>query len=49
MDKIFKNDKIMGFVAVATLVLVGFVLWKSLKSETTSEKKETEQTEETVE
>lgn len=36
MDKIFKNDKIMGIVAVATLVLVGLMYWKNCKGEKTS-------------
>ena len=31
MDKIFKNDKIMGVVAVATLVLVGIMFYTSQK------------------
>lgn len=32
MDKILKNDKIMGIVAIATLVLVGLIYWKNHKS-----------------
>ncbi len=33
MDKIFKSDKIMGIVAVATLVLVGLMYWKNHQKE----------------
>ncbi len=36
MDKIFKNDKIMGIVAVATLVLVGLMYWENCKKEKAS-------------
>lgn len=32
MDKIFKNDKIMGIVAVATLVLVGYLAFQNYKA-----------------
>ena len=32
MDKIFKNDKIMGLVAIATLVLVGLMYYKEYKA-----------------
>lgn len=39
MDKIFKNDKIMGIVAVATLALVAVMYFKNRK-----EKSETETT-----
>lgn len=28
MDKIFKNNTIMGVVAIATLVLVGIMFWR---------------------
>lgn len=28
MDKIFKNNTIMGIVAIATLVLVGIMFWR---------------------
>lgn len=42
MDKIFKNDKIMGIIAIATLVLVGLMYWKTCKvEETTGAVKET--------
>lgn len=37
MDKIFKNDKIMGIVALATLVLVGMMYWKTCKVEKTTD------------
>lgn len=33
MDKILKNDKIMGIVALATLVLVGLMYWKNYQKE----------------
>lgn len=33
MDKIFKNDKIMGLVAICTLVLVGLMYYKQYKAE----------------
>ncbi|MBQ8761342.1 MAG: hypothetical protein IJZ06_07985 [Bacteroidales bacterium] len=33
MDKIFKNDKIMGIVAVATLALVAVMYFKNCKKE----------------
>lgn len=33
MDKIFKNDKVMGIVAVATLVLVAVMFYKNYKKE----------------
>lgn len=33
MDKIFKNDKIMGIVAVATLVLVAVMYFKNCKKD----------------
>lgn len=42
MDKIFKNDKIMGIVAIATLVLVGVMVWKSCKAKSETPKSETE-------
>lgn len=32
MDKILKNDKVMGIVAIATLVLVGIMFWTSYKA-----------------
>ena len=32
MDKIFKNDKIMGFVAVATLALTAWVAYQNYKT-----------------
>lgn len=28
LDKIFKNNMIMGLVAIATLVLVGIMFWR---------------------
>ena len=28
MDRIFKNNTIMGIVAIATLVLVGLMFWR---------------------
>lgn len=31
MDKIFKNNTIMGIVAVVTLVLVGLMYWNTRK------------------
>lgn len=33
MDKIFKNDNVMGIVAVATLVLVAVMFYKNHKKE----------------
>lgn len=33
MDKVFKNDKIMGLVAIGTLVLVGLMYYKQYKAE----------------
>lgn len=44
MDKIFKNDKIMGIVAVATLVLVGLMYWNSVKDKETETKTKKEET-----
>ena len=32
MDKIFKNNTIMGVVAIATLVLVGIMFWRVQKA-----------------
>ena len=32
MDKIFKNNTIMGVVAIATLVLVGLMFWRVQKA-----------------
>lgn len=32
MEKIFKNDTIMGFVAVITLVLVAWIAYENYKS-----------------
>lgn len=32
MDKILKNDKVMGIVAIATLILVGIMFWTSIKA-----------------
>lgn len=32
MDKIFKNDTIMGIVAVVTLALVGYLAYQNSKS-----------------
>lgn len=32
MDKIFKNNKIMGIVAVATLVLTAWVAYQNYKT-----------------
>lgn len=32
MDKILKNPKIMGWVAIATLVLVVALIWDSYKN-----------------
>lgn len=33
MDKILKNDKIMGLVAIGTLVIVGLMYYKQYKAE----------------
>ena len=41
MDKIFKNDKIMGIVAIVTLVLVCVMVWKSCKAKSETPKSET--------
>lgn len=40
MDKIFKNDKVMGIVAIVTLVLVGVMVWKSCKAKSEAPKSE---------
>lgn len=37
MEKIFKNNTIMGIVAIATLALVGLIYWNSRKKEATEE------------
>lgn len=44
MDKIFKNDKIMGIVAVATLLLVGYLAYKNFKSAETQTEETKEET-----
>ena len=45
MDKIFKNDKIMGIVAIVTLVLVCVMVWKSCKAKSETPKSETPKSE----
>lgn len=37
MDKILKNDKIMGIVAISTLVIVGLMYWNSYKAKKAAE------------
>lgn len=32
MDKIFKNNTVMGIVAIATLALVGYLAYQNSKS-----------------
>ena len=37
MDKIFKNDKIMGIVAIATLALVALMVFRQKKASAATE------------
>lgn len=41
MEKIFKNDKIMGLIAVVTLALVGYLCYVNYKNKPQNEENTT--------